>query len=174
LLSAAYGYQLPAGLIAVCVAPWIVAFQFDSLLVAEFRQQTWPSLVLLPIDLRVVLYEKAKAAAWGRRTIVLPIASAALIACLTDAIAVVMAMTVAVLMGVLLVQISILNQLNAKIWWAGSAVGVLVLLLLAILIVVWLSFDRGISFVITVAMMAAAIFCFLGHIDWRLRTWTES
>jgi hypothetical protein len=174
LLAAAYGNSFPVGMIALGVAPWIIAFQFDGLMTAEFREQTWSSLMLLPIDPRQPVLSKLYAAIWERRAIALPVVLAAVLAARTSLVMILMALAIATLGGLMLIEISILSQFNRKLWWAGPMVGAGVIVLIGILISFWIIFPPVVSFVITIATMIGTVTATYAHIHSRLRNWSEA
>lgn len=168
-----YGISLPIGILTICVAPWIIAFQFDALMAAEFRGQTWSSLMVLPVDPRQPILSKIRAALWERKHVLVPVAVAAIVGCFSDPVAVLMALTIVTLIALMLFEISIFSQFNAKVWWAGPVVGVFVLFLIGFTIGIWANFDRVTSFFMTTMLLSVTVGAFYANIEWRLRNWSE-
>jgi hypothetical protein len=171
--AVAYDFPLATAIVAVCAAPCLLAVRFDALLVAEFREQTWNSLMLLPVDPKVFLLEKLRAAAWERKAVLLPVGVAAAFALFSNATALLMTATVAAIAGVLMIEVSILNQFYSKVGLAQSAIALLMILSIGFLVPAWVYLYAGLSFAITVVTMLVYCGFFYWLINWRLRNWTE-
>jgi hypothetical protein len=170
-------YKIPAvviAVVAVCAAPCLLAIRFDALLVPEFRDQTWGSLMLLPVNPNIFLLEKLRAAASERIAILLPVGVAAAIGMVSSPAVILMAATVAMLVGVLMIEISIVNQLYVKTWWIGLVVAGITIGLIAFLVPVWLFFGYGLGFFVTLVILAIVIFGFLSRIQDRLKNWSDA
>jgi hypothetical protein len=172
--SSVEAMPLVIGIIAVCLLPCVIAVRFDALLTVEFRDNTWNSLMLLPIDPCVPIIAKIRAAAWERKAIFVPVVAAAAIASYWNVTAVLIAATIALLVGILMIEISILNQFYSKTWWVGPVTGLSVILMIAVIIPFWVVFDVMPGFVFTLLALATINFCIYVHIDWRLDHWTET
>ena len=169
----AYGVSLIVGIVAICAAPCLVAVRFDALLVPEFREQTWNSLMLLPVDPRVILFEKLRAVLRERIAIFVPVCIAAAFAMASHATAVLMTSAIAMIAGVLMIEVSILNQFYSKIGLAQSAIAFGIILAIAALVPLWAFFEPGTSFAITMMTMLFLVAGFYWLIHWKLRTWSE-
>ena len=162
------------GIIAICLLPCVIAVRFDALLTAEFRDNTWNSLMLLPIDPRIPIMAKIQAAAWERKAIFVPVVVGAAIASYWNVIAVIIAATIALLVGILMIEVSILNQFYSKSWWVGPVTGIIIVLMIAVVIPFWAFYSIASGFVVTILAIATFNFCAYVHINWRLNHWTES
>ena len=162
------------GIIAVCISPCVIAVRFDALLTAEFRENTWNSLMLLPIDPRILILAKIQAAAWERKAMFVPVVIGAAIASYWNVIAVMIAATIALLMGILMIEVSILNQFYSKSWWVSPVTGLFIILMIVFILAFWITFGVATGFVFTCLTLAVVNFCIYVHIDWRLDNWTET
>ncbi len=109
-------------IISIIVASLVISVRFDSLLTVEFRDRTWGSLMLLPVDPCSLLFTKLGAAMWEQRVVALPVGVAQvalLLAMPTGAYAVGIAAVFAPLGACLMCQMSAINQLLGKKWWVG-------------------------------------------------------
>ena len=109
-------------IISIVVASLVISVRFDSLLTVEFRDRTWGSLMLLPVDPCSLLFTKLGAALWEQRVVALPVGVAQvalLLAMPTGAYAVGIAAVFAPLGACLMCQMSAINQLLGKKWWVG-------------------------------------------------------
>ena len=161
------------GIIAICLLPCVIAVRFDALLTAEFRDNTWNSLMLLPIDPRIPIMAKIQAAAWERKAMFVPVIVGAAIASYWNVIAMIIAATIALLVGILMIEVSILNQFYSKSWWVGPVTGIVIVLMIAVVIPFWAFFSIASGFVATILAIAVFNFCIYAHINWRLNHWTE-
>ena len=165
--------MLPVGLIAICVTPCVMAFRFDALLTPEFRDKTWDSLMLLPVDPRFILLEKLKATAWERMGLFLPVTLAAGGAMTISPTIVLTTTLMATLVGCLLINLTIINQFYAKKWWLGPLLVIAIVAFIGILIPVCGLFPLEMSFLIAVLLICLMIGGLSWHIDYRLRHWTD-
>ncbi len=109
-------------IMSIIVASLVISVRFDSLLTAEFRDRTWGSLMLLPVDPCHLLFTKLWAALWEQRFVVLPVGVAQvtlLLAMPTGAYVAGIAVVFAPLAACLMCQMSAINQLLGKKWWVG-------------------------------------------------------
>ncbi len=169
-------YGVPATLIAVlsvCAAPCLLATRFDALLVPEFRDQTWGSLMLLPVDPGLIMLEKIRAAAWEQMALLLPVGVSIAMGMVSSPNVVLMVVPLAFLSGVLLIEISIIKQLYIKTWWINLVVLNITLGLIIGVVTVWLTCPAVTSFVSTVAALVIVIFGFMFQIRKRLENWSE-
>ncbi len=173
LVAMVYEYSLVAGIIAVCVAPVILALRFEALLAAEFREQAWASLMLLPGDPRVLLVAKIQVAATAVYPIMLPVGAACLIAAVTHGVAILILVIIAFLMAILLIEISILSHVKAPSAWDDFVMTSLALVMVAWLIFVWIRWTTLSGVLITIAILLAQATCFYLFAVRRLRNWSE-
>ena len=171
--AVSYGFSLAAGIIAICAAPCLIAIRFDALFFLEFRDQTWNSLMLLPVDPRVILIEKFNAAAWERKSICIPVLVAAIIAVPSNVTAVLMTAMIALIAAVLLIEISIVNQFYTKNRWIGAVIALVTFLSIGSMVPIWGFFEAGTSFAATLVVMIGYGSALYGLIHWRLRHWSE-
>lgn len=174
LLAETRENAIAAGMIAIIIAPWIIAFQFDGLMTVEFREQTWSSLMALPIDPRVPVLAKLFAAVTAVRSLFVPVIIAVLLAFRTHPGIILMAIPISLLACLMLIEISILSQFNRKLWWAGPVVGVGVLFLIGFLIAFWIVFPPAVGFLMTMLVMTGTVAATYSHIHLRLRNWSEA
>lgn len=167
-----------ASFLSIGVTAIIVAMRFDALVTAEFRDRTWGSLMLLPVDPVDLLRTKLIAALYEQRFAFLPtgLALAALMVRgpASVAISAWMTVSIALLVSSLLCQLSCINQLLGKAWWLGpvqilGAVGVALLT-----IIVWITL-RWIPGFFAAALLLGGIIAVIHH--WGVvpltRTWVE-
>lgn len=159
--------------IAECLAPIVIALRFDALLAAEFRQQTWASLMLLPVDPFVVVRAKLQAALWEQRLIWLPLGLAFVLGLSLQPSLVAMGGVIAALAGIVLCQVSAISRLAPRTWWVGPTQGLLLIGLIAVCVMTWCGNPPWLSFAITVALLLVFIFPAQAWIDHLLRNWTE-
>ncbi|MEI8017116.1 MAG: hypothetical protein WCH39_02900 [Schlesneria sp.] len=164
---------LVLGISTVSVWPCVIAARFDALLTAEFRGNTWNSLMLLPIDPRTPIIAKIQAAAWERKAMFVPVVAGAAIASFSNVTAVMMAATISLLMGILMIEVSILNQFYLKSWWVGPITGFAVVMMIMVIAVIWVAYGVASGFVFTCLALGLFNFCVYLHIAWRLEHWTE-
>ena len=117
---------------------------------------------------------KIQAAAWERKAIFVPVVVGAAIASYWNVIAVIIAATIALLVGILMIEVSILNQFYSKSWWVGPVTGIIIVLMIAVVIPFWAFYSIASGFVVTILAIATFNFCAYVHINWRLNHWTES
>ena len=164
---------LPIGLIAICITPCVIAFRFDALLTPEFRDKTWDSLMLLPVDPCFILLEKLKATAWERMGLFLPVTLAAGGAMTINPTIVLTTTLMATLVGCLLINLTIINQFYAKKWWLGPLLVIAIVSFIGILIPVSGLLPPELSFLIAVLLICLMIGGLSWHIVYRLRHWTD-
>lgn len=99
------------GMIAVCLWPVIFAARLDSLCAAEFRQQTWQALMLLPIDRRWIIWSKFRAIAWEQRPLAIPVATAIVFAWPHGTEVLVITALLAPAVGLVMCQAAVINHL---------------------------------------------------------------
>ena len=128
------GATIFCSILSIIVASLVVSVRFDSLLTVEFRDRTWGSLMLLPVDPCSLLFTKLWAALWEQRFVALPVGVAQvalLLAMPTGAYVAGIAVVLAPLAGCLMCQMSVINQLLGKKWWVGFAQAVAFIAVLA-------------------------------------------
>ena len=116
------GAAISFSIMSIIVASLVVSVRFDSLLTVEFRDRTWGSLMLLPVDPCSLLFTKLWAALWEQRFVALPVGvaqGALLLAMPTGAFEGGIAAVLAPLAAGLMCQMSAINQLLGKKWWVG-------------------------------------------------------
>ena len=88
--------------------------------------------------------------------------------------AVLISATIALLVGILMIEVSILNQFYSKSWWVGPVIGLFIVLMIGVIIPVWAFYGVASGFVFTVFSLAVFNFCIYANINWRLHHWTET
>ncbi len=167
-----------AAILSVVVAAIILSLRFDALLTAEFRDRTWGSLMLLPVDPCDLLLTKFGAALYEQRFAVLPV-GASLIALVSigprEAIVVTcMIAVIAPLACCLLCQTSCVNQLLGKVWWVGpcQAAGFIAAIVAAFAI--WMKAGLWPGFILTVAYLTGVVLLMqYGCVNRLARNWVE-
>ena len=130
--------------------------------------------MLLPIDHRIPIISKIQAAGWERKAMFVPVVVGAAIASYWNVIAVMIAATIALLVGILMIEVSILNQFYSKSWWVGPITGFAIVLMIMVIVVIWAMFGVASGFVFTCLALGVFNFCIYMHIAWRLEHWTET
>jgi hypothetical protein len=162
-----------ASALTVCLPLFVQIGIFDELLTVEFREQTWVTLMLLPVDRRWIILEKLRAANKETRAAITPVIGSAAIAAYYEPATVAIAIAVASLASILLIEISILNQLNAKFWWFKPIILVSVTIMVAANAAIWIYLKVLIGFLLTMTALMVVIVPVYAYLDWRLRTWAE-
>ena len=167
-----------AAILSVVVAAIILALRFDALLTAEFRDRTWGSLMLLPVDPVDLLRTKLWAAMWEQRFAALPVGVACVALLMIgpgEGIAVAgMAAVIASLGSCLLCQMSCINQLLGKVWWVGPCQAAGFIAALVASIAIWFNCGMWPGFVLTGAFLAGIMLLVqLGCVNRLARNWTE-
>ena len=165
---------LAAGLIAICAVPIIFSVRLDSLIAAEFREQTWQSLMLLPIDRRTLIWAKFKAVAWEQQGALALLLIAVVFAARRSPTAVFMVAVIANLSGLMMCQVSAAYYLTPKHFWTGPVRGGLFLCLITLCIVIWFSCGLWESFAMTVMLQLVTIVPIQHYIGEKLQEWTEA
>ena len=148
-------------ILSVVVAILLLAVRFDALLTAEFRDRTWGSLMLLPVDPCKLLLTKLWAAMWEQRFALLPVGAALTALAISGQqamiVATVMTCVIASISCCLLCQMSCLNQLLGKVWWISlcQIVGFLAVVIASIAI--WASTGLWVGFVLTGAFLVGIV-----------------
>ena len=164
---------LVVAIFTLLVAMSLLAIRFDTLLNAEFREQTWGSLMLLPVSPYVILLAKLKAAVWERWAVFVPVGITVVASLRDNCNSMLMAASIGMLVGILMIQISIVNQFNVKNTWVGSIIGTSSLFIIGFLVIIWASQDPLASFALTIITLSIAAFVLFANIDIRLQNWTE-
>ncbi len=171
---AAWEQDLTAlGVIALITRPIMFAVRLDALLAAEFRHQTWQSLMLLPIDRKSILWAKLRAVAWEQRAAVFPVGIAVAFAWSSNPLAMVMTAVIATLAGLQMCQISAYSYLTPRVWWTGPMQIVLITMLVGFCAMCFAAVGPWPGFFITVAVMVVSIMTVQNVIHEKLVTWTE-
>ena len=143
---------------SVVLAAILLSLRFDALLTVEFRDRTWGSLMLLPVDPLHLLRTKLWAAMWEQRFVTLPM-GVALVALLMVGpeeaiVGAGMTAAIATLVCCLLCQTSCINQLLGKKWWAGPCQALGFIAILVASIAIWLNCGLWPGFVLTGTFLA--------------------
>ena len=164
---------------SIVVVAIILSVRFDALLTAEFRDRTWGSLMLLPVDPVDLLRTKLLAAMWEQRFAVLPVgvAQAALLMVGPQEAIVAGGMTavIAIIVCGLLCQMSCINQLLGKVWWVGpcQAIGFIAAIVAAFAI--WLKCGLWPGFLLTSAFFAGVVLVLqICCVNRLARNWVET
>lgn len=164
-------------IVSLIAAALVVSVRFDALLTAEFRDRTWGSLMLLPVEPCDLLLTKLWAALWEQRFAMLPV-GAALISLVSappqEAFAVGMAAVLAPLACGLLCQMSCINQLLGKKWWVGPVQAVAFIAVLVGSIALWSVCGVVAGFAVTTVLLLGV--CFAVHyafVQPLARSWSE-
>lgn len=171
-----WDWELPLtlGIIAECVWPMLLAVRLDAMLAAEFREQTWTSLMLLPIDRRLIVWAKLRATVWEHQLALAPILLAVVFAFPHAPGAVLMVGVIAALVGVLMCQVSLINYLIPKYWWNGPAQILVFLSLFFFCAALWIALPAALSFLLTVFFLLVVIVPVHKMIEDHLLNWMES
>ena len=128
---------------------------------------------MLPVGLREPIASKLRVACWERRSILIPVGLAAILASFHDVSAVIMALVIASMAGILLLEISILKHFTSIVTWANTIVGFLYTLVILIATsVIWQFTNRWIVFAFTMVMMTLVFIGLLSQIYLRLQVWS--
>ncbi|WP_373652430.1 hypothetical protein [Schlesneria sp. DSM 10557] len=173
VLAIAKGEALVTGIAATCLFILAITVRFDALVTAEFRHQTWNSLMLLPSDPMQVIVEKFRAAVWEFDGLLIPLLCAVMAGTITNPTAMMMVLAIALLFGVLLMQISVITQLYSRNWWAGPSLLLLFIVLIFIIISSWLALSSEVAFSGNLAILIATIVVFHWQVRWKLNTWSD-
>lgn len=176
LMSSGQDRELPlvVCIITECVLPVIFAVRLDGLIAAEFREQTWQSLMLLPIDRRTLIWSKARAVAWEQQGALLPLLIAVPIAASRYPAAVFMVAVIAGLSGFMMCQVSAAYYLTPKYFWTGPVRGGLFLCLIVLCVAIWFNCGRWESFFMTVVLQIVTIVPVQQFICTHIDDWTET
>ncbi len=166
-------YSLRLAIFAECAWPVIFAFYLDGLISIEFREQTWQSLILLPIDRRTLLWAKVRAVAWQQRAILLPVGVAVAFGLPRAPGPVLMTGVIATLAGMLMCQVSAVHYLTPRYWWAGPVQAGVILGLIVTCLLLWLTFNLWVSFFMTVTLMVVTVVAVQSYLETKLESWTE-
>ncbi len=164
-------------IMSIIVASLVISVRFDSLLTVEFRDRTWGSLMLLPVDPCDLLFTKLWAALWEQRFVVLPVGVAQvtlLLAMPTGAYVAGIAVVFAPLAACLMCQMSAVNQLLGKKWWVGI---VQVVAFIAVLVgsgVIFATCGVEVGFALTTVLFTVILFATQFWLVHPLaRSWSE-
>jgi hypothetical protein len=165
--------SLTLAIIAEIVWPIIFSVRLDALISAEFREQTWQSLMLLPIDRRTLLWAKVKAVAWQQRTVLLPVGLAVAFGLPRAPLAVAATGVIAALAGMIMCQVSAVHYLTPRYWWAGPAQIAAIAVLIVTGVNLWIRVNPWISIFVTVALMVVVVVAIQSYLETKLEAWTE-
>ena len=118
--------QLRVAAVSVISLLWagvIISLRFDALLTCEFRERTWGSLMLLPVDPVSLLWTKLFASVWEQRFVALPVLIAQFFVLRhanpsTIGISIMVSLFAVGACGILC-QMSCINHFLNKAWWTG-------------------------------------------------------
>ncbi|MEI8380504.1 MAG: hypothetical protein WCJ09_10265 [Planctomycetota bacterium] len=154
------GLRTVIAFVSIAGAAVVVSLRFDALLTVEFRERTWGSLMLLPIDPCDFLWFKLQAAIWEQRFAVIPIVVAQLgllIYADENIPGAVMSALIAVPACLLLCQMSTLAQLLGKVWWLGPCQAIGFIAVTAGTIAIWIGCGLWLGFVIAEVFLVAVV-----------------
>ena len=140
-----YPKELPFRTVVVAIGSlaWIgliTALRFDALLTTEFRDRTWGTLMLLPVDPVEMLHAKFYATVWEQRYAAVPaglsLAGLFLFAPYVAIWATGIVAAYSAIICLLLCQMSCINQFLGKAWWVGPSqiVGCIALIIVTVFI----------------------------------------
>ena len=155
------GMRSVIAFVSIAAAAVVVSLRFDALLTIEFRERTWGSLMLLPVDPCEFLWIKLKAAVWEQRYGAIPIgvAQLGLILFETENLpGAVMAAVIAIPCGGLLCQMSALSQLMNKVWWLGPCQAIGFIAVTIGVIFVWVQGGLFPGFLLATGFLAAVVY----------------
>ena len=164
---------VPLAAITLCALPVIYAVRVDALIAAEFRQQTWQSLMLLPIDRQSLYWSKLRAIARQQRWMLLPAAIALAFGCTEQPVLLGMATVIAVIAGLLLCQVSAVYYLTRHEWWRSPIHAFLAVGLIMLCLAIWINFPPWVSFFMTLLLLVVSYIPIQHYISETLRNWTE-
>ncbi len=157
----------------LCALPVIYAVRVDSLIAAEFRQQTWQSLMLLPIDRQSLYWAKLRAMARQQRLMLLPVAIALAFGCAEEPVHLGMATVIAGIVGLLLCQVSAVYYFTRHEWWRSPIHAFLAVGLIMLCLAIWFNFPPWVSFFMTLLLLAVSYIPIQHYIGETLQDWTE-
>ncbi len=168
-----------AAIISIVAATVILSLRFDALLTTEFRDRTWGSLMLLPVDPCDLLKIKLWAAMWEQRFATLPLGMALVSLLLVgpkEAFVVVgMVAVIATLAGGLLCQMSCITQLLGKLWWIGLCQAVGFIAIIVASFAIWIPCGQWLGFVLATAFLTSILVGMqYGCINRLARNWVET
>jgi hypothetical protein len=144
---------------SIVVVAIILSVRFDALLTAEFRDRTWGSLMLLPVDPGQLLWTKLWAAMWEQRFAALPVgvahAALLMVGPQEAIVAAGMAAVTAIIVCGLLCQMSCINQLLGKVWWVGACQTIGFIAIIVAAFAIWIKCGLWPGFLLTTAFLAA-------------------
>ena len=164
---------VPLAVLTLCAVPVIFAVRVDSLIAAEFRQQTWQSLLLLPIERPSLYWAKLHAIARQQRWMLLPVATALAFGCTEQPVPLGMATVIAAIAGLLLCQVSAVYYLTRHEWWRGPIHAFLAVGLIMLCLAIWFNFPQWVSFFMTLLLLVVTYIPIQHYIGETLRDWTE-
>lgn len=164
---------VPLAVLTLCALPIIYAVRVDALIAAEFRQQTWQSLMLLPIGRQSLYWTKLRAIARQQRWMLLPAAVALAFGCIEQPVALGMATVIAPIAGLLLCQVSAVYYFTRHEWWRSPIHAFLAVGLIMLCLVIWFNFPPWVSFFMTLLLLAVSYIPIQHYIGETLQDWTE-
>lgn len=164
---------VPLAVTSLCAIPVIFAVRVDALIAAEFRQQIWQSLMLLPIDRRSLYWAKLRAVAREQRWMLLPVAIALAFGGAEQPVPLAMATVFAPIGCLLLCQVSAVYYLTRHEWWRSPIHAFLAVGLIVLCLAIWFNFPLWVSFFMTLLLLVVSYIPIQHYIGETLRNWTE-
>lgn len=154
------GLRTVIAFLSIAGAAVIVSVRFDALLAVEFRERTWGSLMLLPIDPCELLWIKLQATIWEQRFAMIPIVVAQLGLLIYEGENIpgaVMSALFAVPACLLLCQMSALAHLVGKVWWLGPCQAIGFIAVAVCVVIIWIKCGLWLGFMIAEILLVAVV-----------------
>lgn len=152
------GLRTVIAFVSIAGAAVVVSLRFDALLTVEFRERTWGSLMLLPIDPFDFLWFKLQAAVWEQRFVVVPVvvAQLGLLFYETENVpGAIMGTLIAIPACLLLCQLTALTQLLGKVWWLGPCQAIGFIAVAVCVVIIWIKCGLWLGFMIAEGLLVA-------------------
>ncbi|MBM4075748.1 MAG: hypothetical protein FJ267_08915 [Planctomycetes bacterium] len=130
----------------------VISIRFDALLTTEFREKTWGTLMLLPIDPRYMVLMKVVASLREQRMALLPLAISYGSVLITKPESLVYAMMPLVPGAIacgLLCQNSCINQFDIQKWWTSLVSAIMFIGVFALGALIWTASGFWLGYVLT-------------------------
>lgn len=154
------GLRTVIAFVSIAGAAVVVSVRFDALLTVEFRERTWGSLMLLPIDPCDLLWIKLQATIWEQRFAVIPVVVAQFGLLFYEAENIpgaIMSVLIAVPVCLLLCQMSALAQLLGKVWWLGPCQAIGFIAVAVCVVAIWIKCGLWLGFMIAEFLLVAVV-----------------
>ena len=172
------GLRTVMSFLSIAGAAVVMSLRFDALLTIEFRDRTWGSLMLLPIDPCDFLWFKLQAAIWEQRFAALPlvVAQIGMLFNETESISgAVMGVLIAIPSTLLLCQLSTLTQLLGKVWWLGPCQIIGFVAVTVGVMTIWIQCGLWLGFVLAELFLIAVVsILYRTAIQPAVRQWIET